>query len=108
MGPPLTKSSAEILQEAGVTFGIAIGASEGDPQLQNLLIEASWAAKYAGLSQQNAVDLVSKNIEEILGLDLNGVQDIVVYEGNPLEFGANVVLTIEGGKGVVNCWPEVQ
>jgi hypothetical protein len=32
----------------------------------------SWAAKYAGLSQHAAVNLVSKNIEDILGLTDQG------------------------------------
>jgi hypothetical protein len=30
-----------------------------------------------------------------------------VYEGNPLEFGASVVLAFDGDDGVVaTCWPE--
>ncbi|KAI9743083.1 MAG: hypothetical protein M1818_003378 [Claussenomyces sp. TS43310] len=108
-GPPLTKSSAEILSDAGVIFGIAIGGEEGDPHLQNLMLEASWAAKYAGLSDQSAVDLVSTNIEKILGLKTEGLGDFVVYEGNPLEFGAAVVLSVDGGDGgIVNCFPDVQ
>jgi hypothetical protein len=73
-----------------------------------LSIEASWAAKFAGLSDHAAVDLVSRNIEEILGLDVKeNKRDFVVWEGNPLEFGASVVLTVDGDDGkVVECWPE--
>jgi hypothetical protein len=34
-------------------------------------------------------------------------RDFVVWEGNPLEFGASVVLTVDGDDGkVVECWPE--
>lgn len=52
------------------------------------------------------MDLVSKNVEEILGLDKS--EEIVVYEGNPLEYGASVVLTVDLRKGVVTeCWPSV-
>lgn len=77
----------------------------GDSKIHNLPLLASWAAKYAGLSETAAIDLVSRNVEKILRLD--ETRDFVVYEGNPLEFGASVVLTIDGDdKRVVNCWPE--
>ena len=50
--------------------------------------------------------MVSKNVEEILSLESS--EEIVVYEGNPLEFGASVVLTIDPKKGLVTeCWPTV-
>ena len=72
-------------------------------------MEASWAAKYAGLSEREAVNLVSKNIEEILGLEIKEERDIVVFEGNPLELGASVVITIDGtDKSVMDFWPEVE
>lgn len=48
--------------------------------------------------------LVSSNLEEILGLEKSG--DVVVYEGDPLRFGASVVLGVDlDTKGVVECWP---
>ncbi len=51
------------------------------------------------------MDLVSRNIEEILALAK--AEDFVVYEGDPLEFGASVVLAIDGDDGGVSmCWPE--
>jgi hypothetical protein len=50
---------------------------------------------------------VSTNIEKILGLDVKGRRDFVIYEGNPLEFGASVVLSFDGEDGLVStCWPE--
>ena len=56
------------------------------------------------------MNLVSRNIEEILGLGVEEAsRDWVVYEGDPLQFGASVVLAVDGdgGKGrVVECWPE--
>lgn len=81
---------------------------KGDSSIHNLPIEAAWAAKYAGLSSKDAVNLVSRNIEEILSLDVKEEnRDIVIYEGNPLEFGASVVLSIDGQDGsVATCWPE--
>jgi hypothetical protein len=53
------------------------------------------------------VDLVSRNIEVILGLDVKEEsRDFVVWEGDPLEFGGSVVLTVDGEVGVVGCWPD--
>ena len=73
--------------------------------IQNLLLEASWAAQYAGLSDEAAVGLVSTQFEEILGL--NRSSDLVIYEGNPLQLGARVVLAVDGDQhAVVDCWPE--
>jgi len=107
-GPPLSRSPAAVLAEAGVEFGIAIVDSEGDSHIHNLAIEAGIAAKYAGLSEREAVDLVSRNIEKILGLNTEDgkvKEDTVVWEGNPLELGASVVLSISGKGGVVGgCW----
>jgi hypothetical protein len=106
VGPPLSKSPAAVLAAAGVKFGLAI-TGEGDSHIHNIPIEASWAAKYAGLSSKQAVYLVSKNIEEILDLDTKESRDFVIFEGNPLEFGASVVLAFEGDDGSVSmCWPE--
>ncbi len=80
----------------------------GDPHLHNLPLEASWAAKYAGLSSKDAINLVSRNIEQILGLDVKEeTRDFVVFEGDPLQFGSSVVLAFDGQQGDVSlCWPE--
>ena len=79
-------------------------APVGASFIHNLLLEASWAAKYADLSDKQAVDLVSKNVEDILGLERTS--DTVIYEGNPLEFGASVVLALDGHGNVDECWPD--
>ncbi|KAG9237926.1 hypothetical protein BJ875DRAFT_452450 [Amylocarpus encephaloides] len=107
-GPPLSRHPATALTEAGVKYAIAI-TGESDCHIHNLLIEASWAAKFAGLTKGEAVGLVSWRVDEILGLSGDGgdEKDFVVYEGDPLEFGARVVLGVEGGDGRVGmCWPE--
>lgn len=105
-GPPLSRSPASVLAEAGVLFGLAIESDEGDSHIHNLALEASWAAKFAGLSEHAAVNLVSTNIEKILGLNKNKKRDIVIWEGNPLQFGASVAITIDGEDGaVMSCWP---
>lgn len=77
----------------------------GDSRIHSTALEAAWAAKYAGLSETAALDLVSTNIEQILGLEKSG--DIVVWEGNPLQFGTPV-LTFQSQNGwleVSSCWP---
>lgn len=79
-----------------------------DYRVHDLLPEASWAAKYAHISQDDAVRLVSSNVESILGLDKS--KDLVVFEGNPLNYGASVVLSFhadeETGKlEVATCFP---
>ncbi|KAJ9154718.1 Imidazolonepropionase [Pleurostoma richardsiae] len=110
-GPPLSRSPASILSEAGVLYAIAIdGEALGDYRIHDLALEASWAAKYAGLTEHQAVRLVSKNVEDILGLRPS--RDIVVWEGNPLQFGTPVLAFQEGlqeGKLELNaCWPDEQ
>jgi hypothetical protein len=36
-------------------------------------------------------------------------RDIVVFEGNPLEFGASVVVSLDGDdKSVMDCWPDAE
>ena len=82
-------------------------APEGESRIHDLALEASWAAKYAGLSDQEAVRLVSRNVEEILGLGPS--RDIVIWEGNPLHFGRPVLAfqsvdndTLE----LATCWPD--
>lgn len=80
-----------------------------DYKIHDLLPEAGWTAKYAGLSDSEAVDLVTSNIEEILDLNKRN-RDIVVYEGNPLYYGATVAITLAandetGRLEVVGCFP---
>lgn len=80
----------------------------GDSRIHDLALEASWAAKYAGLNEHEAVQLVSKKVEDILRLNVS--KDIVLWENNPLQWGASVVLSLEeteGGKlEVGTCWPD--
>ncbi|KUI62725.1 Imidazolonepropionase [Cytospora mali] len=107
-GPPLTRSPADLLSEAGVFYAVTLntdGGPPGDSRIQSLALEASWTAKYAGLSEHEALRLVSTNVEEILGLEKSG--DLVVWEGNPLQFGTPVLaFQAQGGRLFVgSCWP---
>ncbi|KAK7967015.1 uncharacterized protein PG986_001292 [Apiospora aurea] len=110
VGPPLTRSPASVLSEAGVLYAVAVKEDipQGDSRIQSLALEAAWAAKYAGLSEHEAVRLVSGNAEAILGLKPS--MDVVLWENNPLQFGASVVLSFEENKEgklvVATCWPD--
>ncbi|KAF6835854.1 hypothetical protein CMUS01_05635 [Colletotrichum musicola] len=110
VGPPLTPSVARVLSEAGVFFAVAVVSElmPTDYRIHDLALEASWAAKYANLGEKETVRLITGNVEDILGLERSN--DIVVWEGSPLEFGGTVALSFEAGKDgaieVSSCWPE--
>jgi len=116
VGPPLTRSVASHLKEAGVLFGISIvdqgkiisknlrsrpdththislsiDSMKSDFRIHNLLPEANWAGRYANLTEDEVFGLVTTNMEKILNLPTS--TDLVVFEGNPLNYGATVVLT---------------
>jgi imidazolonepropionase-like amidohydrolase len=81
-------------------------AQEGESAIHTLALEASWAAKYAELSHHAAIKLISSNIEEILGVKRQKNRDIVIWEGNPFNFGASVAIAIDGDDGEISsCWP---
>jgi hypothetical protein len=108
--PPLSPTVLSSLlssNESTVLPTIALG-SPVDAALHSLALEASWAGKLAGLGKAETLALVSKNVERILGLPAS--DEVVVWEGEPGEFGAAVVLVLdrEGREGVEDdqCWPE--
>jgi hypothetical protein len=80
---------------------------EGDSNIHTLVQEARFAGKFAGLSSQESIALVSTKIDSILGLKNN--KDFVIWEGDPLEFGATVVAGFDGERGdILSCWPMSQ
>ncbi|PLB50380.1 hypothetical protein P170DRAFT_454922 [Aspergillus steynii IBT 23096] len=109
VGPPLSESPAKILVEAGVQLGLAVSS---DSSIHGLAREARWAGKYAGLSDEEAIALVSTNIEDILGVrerNTGGSQaygDLVVWEGDPLRGEGSVVLSIQEDGRIADCWPD--
>jgi len=105
VGPPLTRSIASYLREAGVRFGLG-APSFANSQIHDLPLEAAWAGRYAGMELDEALGLVSTEVEDILGLEPTG--DMVLWEGSPLEFGGTVALALgmrDGKLEVVSCWP---
>ncbi|KAI1416994.1 composite domain of metallo-dependent hydrolase [Hypoxylon sp. FL1857] len=101
-GPPLVDQfGPQLLIDAGVK--VAISNWDGtNNHIRNSIWEASWVAGPGNRSL--ALDLVSKNVEDILQLPRS--RDFVVYEGDPFNFGARVALIFEEGK-VRNCYPDV-
>ncbi|KAI0388055.1 composite domain of metallo-dependent hydrolase [Hypomontagnella monticulosa] len=101
-GPPLTdRLGPQVLIDAGVKVGIS-NWDDTNNHIRNSIWEASWVA--GPENQSLALDLVSKNIEDILRLPRS--RDFVIYEGNPFNFGARVALIFEEGK-VQSCYPDV-
>ncbi|KAH7136829.1 hypothetical protein B0J13DRAFT_449046 [Dactylonectria estremocensis] len=111
-GPPQTESPARILLEAGVLLGLAVTS---DSKVHGLAQEGRWAGKYAGLSDKQAVALVSTNIESILGTLPDEDQgqggydgDFVVWEGDPLRGEGSVVVAVQSDGKISDCWPDTE
>ncbi|OTA99804.1 hypothetical protein M426DRAFT_268823 [Hypoxylon sp. CI-4A] len=101
-GPPLTdRLGPQVLIDAGVKVGISNWDASNN-HIRDSIWEASWVAGPGNRSL--ALDLVSKNIEDILKLPRS--RDFVIYEGDPFNFGARVALIFEEGK-VRSCYPNV-
>jgi len=91
-GPPMSeKTSFQILVEHGVR--VALGAAD-DGLLTTLYWEAGWAAKGTGLLERDIIGLISTEVEDILDIKWNRREQggHVLFEGNPLDFGANIVV----------------
>jgi len=93
-GPPISeKTSFQILIEHGVE--VALGAWD-EGLLTTMYWEAGWAAKGTTLSEGEIVGLISTNVEKILGIkwDENASGGHVLFEGNPLDFGATLIAVV--------------
>ncbi|WQF90026.1 Putative metal-dependent hydrolase, composite domain superfamily [Colletotrichum destructivum] len=115
-GPPLSPSPAQVLIDAGVLVALAV---RGDSKVHGLAQEAQWAAKFAGLTENQAIKLVSTNFDRILGLKQSGPEgktsvgkkyagDFVVWDGNPLRGEGSVVVSFQDDGKIGDCWPDVQ
>ncbi|KAI4869823.1 amidohydrolase [Hypoxylon rubiginosum] len=100
-GAPLTNGTAvDRLAAAGARVAVAV---DEDWQVRDVGLLAGIAYRNGGgaLSEEDALDLVSDNVYEILGLgkkggdeegegEGKGVGEFVLFEGSPLEIGARV------------------
>ncbi|KAH0146455.1 amidohydrolase, partial [Aureobasidium melanogenum] len=104
MGAPLHNGTAiDVLLNAGVR--VAIGVDE-IWETRDLGLTAGIALKNSEgrLTEQQALDLVSTNFYDFLGLEMpDAGSEFVVYEGSPLEIGGRVV-AIADGSGNTEVW----
>ncbi|CED83667.1 Metal-dependent hydrolase, composite domain [Phaffia rhodozyma] len=92
-GPPITASTpVDVLVNAGVTVGLAIVESW---QARNTRFEAAWALlASSSLTTKSALELVTTNVEKLLGLDTSstdGEGDWFAVEGDFFGFEGKVV-----------------
>lgn len=101
-GAPLSNETGlSHLHKAGVKVGLA--ALEGE-DVRQLSWIAGWARSDLGLNEKEAVGLVSWNLADIVGLS-NAPAGLVIYNGDPFEFGAKVSAIVGGGKTGIQCNP---
>ncbi|KAK0285245.1 hypothetical protein LTR35_005447 [Friedmanniomyces endolithicus] len=105
-GAPLTNGTAvDVLFAAGVRVGISTAE---DWEIRDLDLLAGIAHANSGgiISEVEALEMVTSNIYEMLGLSTNGAgsrDEFVVYEGNPLEINSRV-RAVSDGRGEVSVW----
>ncbi|CAH6723717.1 hypothetical protein CLIB1444_19S00342 [[Candida] jaroonii] len=101
--PLMEESSVNILHRAGVKF--AIGQDQFN-SVRRTFWEASLAGKAIdGFDLQQTVDLISHNVDEIFGLQES--KNLVVFDHNPLEFGATLAFSFSNGR-LVKVFPEYE
>ncbi|KAI1291569.1 hypothetical protein EDD11_008850 [Mortierella claussenii] len=101
-GAPLSNQTGlSVLYKAGVRVGLAAHEPEDVRQLSWI---AGWAKSDLNISEKDAVGLVSWSLAEIIGLPANP-SGLVIYNGNPFEFGAQVSAIVGGGKAGIQCNP---
>ncbi|KAK3847094.1 MAG: hypothetical protein J3R72DRAFT_379101 [Linnemannia gamsii] len=104
-GAPLTQETGlSALHNAGVRVGLSANEFE---DLRQMSWFAGWARSDVGLTEREAVGLVSWNLAKIVGLSAEAVASsgIVIYNGSPFEFGPKVAAIVGGGKPGIQCNP---
>jgi len=105
-GAPLTNGTAiDVLHAQAVNF--ALGTAE-DWQTRDMYLFAGIARANGGgmISEKEALDLISENVYDILGLEKSkgdAREEWVVFEGHPLEIRSRVV-AVADGSGSVDVW----
>lgn len=90
-GAPLSNTT-----DLGVLLahGVLVGASIAEPwEAANLVWEAAWALMDANTTSDGTavLELLTTNIEELLGLPARPEGDFYAYSGSPFTFGSKVV-----------------
>ena len=104
------QENAALLRKAGVTVGIIGNAGEGDEEsfnVRNLRYEAGNAVSY-GMSWDDALRAVTLAPAQIFGagsrvgsLEAGKVANVVVWSGDPFEFGTRAEHVFVGGREIV-------
>ncbi|KAF8500595.1 carbohydrate esterase family 9 protein [Hysterangium stoloniferum] len=103
-GPPLTEQSAvSALIAHNVTVGLAVQEAW---ESRNARFDAAWVALEAGLSDKQALSLVSSNLEKLLGAKVSSEEaDIVAYHGGDIfERSSKVVGVISPRRSLVDLF----
>lgn len=105
-GAPLTNGTAvDKLLQAGVVTALGL---EEDWIIRDLALLAGRAYANSGglLSEKSALDLISRNVYKILGIEKSDAAvdgHFVVFEGSPLDIGSRV-RAVGGGSGRVSVF----
>lgn len=108
-GPPLSSAPAQVLLDAGVLVALAV---KEDSKTHGLAREARFAGKWVGLSDREAIKLVSTNFDKILKLKDDHRKhheragNFVLWDGNPLNGEGSVVITITDEGKIGDCLPD--
>ena len=97
-GPPLTaQTTLSVLRDAGVPVALKI---EEAWMAANLLWDATRAALETDgkVSREEALALISTNLDQILGITDKDGQGVVAYDRDPFQYGAKVV-AVSGARG---------
>ncbi|KAF9979040.1 hypothetical protein BGZ73_007142 [Actinomortierella ambigua] len=101
-GAPLSKDTGlSVLLKAGVKVGLSAVEQEDVRQLPWV---AGWALSDLGLTEKEALGLVSWNLAELVDLP-TGANGLVLYTGSPFKYGAKVGAILGGGKAGIQCNP---
>lgn len=77
-----------------LAHGVLVGASIAEPwEAANLVWEAAWALMDANTTSDGTavLELLTTNVEELLGLPARPEGDFYAYNGSPFTFGSKVV-----------------
>ncbi|HEY5884224.1 MAG TPA: amidohydrolase family protein [Pyrinomonadaceae bacterium] len=102
----LSMETAATLRKAGIAVALQSGYETYVPKTRIVLFEAA-AARSNGLSQEEALAIVTTDAAKILGVD-NRVgslesgkdADVVLFDGDPFEYTSHVTAVIINGKVV--------
>lgn len=102
-GAPLSNGTAiDILLDHGVEVAVGVN-EEWETRGLRFMAAWAWANSQGRLNESQALDLVGKNVYDILGLDVGvEVENWLVWDGNPLDIGSRLVAV--GTQGRVTAW----